>query len=69
MKNKDLIEKLQEFDPEMEVLKPGHPDGGGMDEIWDVKEVKYSKNSSDSRSWRGTYKEDNGSNVVGIVID
>ncbi len=52
MKIKELIEKLSTYDPELEVVLPGHSDSDGYSGSNDVQPIELRP----ERSWRGDYE-------------
>jgi len=51
MKIKKLIKKLQEFDPELEVLTAQDPEGNGYSRVMDVDIVELEYNKSYCIIW------------------
>lgn len=62
----ELIAELEKHDPNLEVLMPGHPDGGGYDDVWDVQSVRYNPKGIPC-SYAGYYDPDK-NGVEGLLI-
>jgi hypothetical protein len=66
MKIKELLEKLQQFDPELEVLVEGYEGGWDAPVISDVKEFEPNVNTE---WYYGRHEQRKGGSMKAIVLE